>query len=180
MSIQRPRSANCKCCKHLAVSLMTLLIHASSSFVNSYCVEVFQYAAKHGYRDLMDDAGLIAVQKKYSTRQIHFFLCNRPDMHSAWCRYSEHWLGLFDDSYNEPPPVLHPGGMEDCGKWGKFRNAVVSQVKSEVARFSSFEGIVEGENHYVKDCRHCCIRANIWTGTVCRYSRDMPKFTSFL
>jgi len=150
------------------------------SFVDSYCVEVFQYAAKHGYRNLMDDAGLIAVQNKYSTRQIPIGLCNRPDIQSAWCRYSEHWVDLFDDCYNEPPPVLHPGAMKDCGKWRKFRSVVVSQVKHEIAIFSSFEGIVEGAKHYLKDCRHCCIRANHWTGRVCRYSQDMPKFTSFL
>jgi hypothetical protein len=63
---------------------MALLTHASSSFVSSHCVEVFQYAAKHGYRKLMDDAGLIAVQNKHWTRQIQIGLCYRPDIQSAW------------------------------------------------------------------------------------------------
>jgi hypothetical protein len=57
---------------------------ASSSFASSYCVEVFQYAAKHGYRQVMDDTGLIAVQNKYWSRQIQNELCYRPDIQSAW------------------------------------------------------------------------------------------------
>ena len=55
-----------------------------SSFVSSHCVEVFQYAAKHGYHKLMDDAGLIAVQNKYWTHQIPIELCHWPDIQSAW------------------------------------------------------------------------------------------------
>jgi len=151
------------------------------SFASSYCVEVFQYAAKHGYRQLMDDAGLIAVENKYCSRQIQNELWYQPDIQSAWRRYNEHWLNLFDDCYNDPPPVLHRGGMADCGLWRKFRNVVVSQVKREKAIFSSFDRIVEGAKHYLKDCRHCRIRADKWTGRVHGHMwEDEPKFTLFL
>ena len=60
----------------------------SSSFVSDHCVEVFQYAAKHGYHKLMDDAGLIAVQNKYWARQISTELCCQPDIQSAWVQVS--------------------------------------------------------------------------------------------
>ena len=67
---------------------MSLLIHAFRSFVNDHCVEVFQYAAKHDYRKLMDEAGLVAVQDKYRAHQIPDILYNRPDLLSAWVRVS--------------------------------------------------------------------------------------------
>ncbi|KAF8234764.1 hypothetical protein L208DRAFT_1259924, partial [Tricholoma matsutake] len=75
---------------------------------------------------------------------------------------------------------VHRGGNEDCGKWRKFRNVVVAQVKREIAVFSSFDRIVEYAKHYLKDCRHCCIRADRWIGQVQGHVWDMPKFTSFL
>ena len=65
----------------------------SSSFVSSHCVEVFLYSAKHGYHKLMDDAGLIAVQNKYLTRQISIELCYQPDIQSAWV-----WVFFITDS----------------------------------------------------------------------------------
>jgi hypothetical protein len=83
MSIQRRRSANCKCCKCFAISLLALLIRASSSFVSNHCVEVFQYAARHGYRKLMDEAGLIAVQNKYWSSQLSTGLYQQ-DIQAAW------------------------------------------------------------------------------------------------
>ena len=90
-------------------------------------------------------------------------------------------MSLFDDCYNEPSPVLHRGGVVDCKLWRKFRHVVVSQVKREVVIFSSFDSIVEGAKHHLKDCRHCCIRADNWTGRVHRQNwEDMPKFTFFL
>ena len=64
--------------------------------------------------------------------------------------------------------------------WRKFRNVVVSQVKREMAVFSSFGSIVEDAKHYLKDCRHCCIRADNWACRVPRHMGDVPKFTSFL
>lgn len=149
--------------------------------VSDHCVEVFQYAAKHDYRKLMDDAALIAVQNKSWNREISMRLYEyHPDIQVAWPRFNEHWRDSFNICYNEPHPVLHPGGKEDCGKWRKFRNVVVAQVKREIAVFSSFDGIVEGAKHYLKDCRHCCIRADRWIGQVQGRVWDMPKFTSFL
>jgi len=166
MSIQRQRSAKYKCCK--------------VSFVNDHCVEVFQYAAKHDYRTLMDEAGLVAIQDKYCARQIPFISCYRPDILSR--QYSEHWSGLFDACYKEPPPILHRGGEKDCRYWRKFRNVVVSQVRHEVGIFSMFGSIVEGAKYHLKDCRHCNIRANNWVNRVpdIFIRNNPPRFTSFL
>jgi len=47
-------------------------------------VEVFQYASKHGYRKLMDDAALIAVQNKHLKKKIPDGMYNRPDLQAAW------------------------------------------------------------------------------------------------
>jgi len=98
-------------------------------------------------------------------------------------RYTEYWFNLFDDCYQDPPPVLHPGAMESCKMWRKFKNVVVAQVKREIAIFSSFGSIVEDAKDYLKDCRHCGIRADRWTERVQRHivRREGTKpFTSFL
>jgi hypothetical protein len=183
------------CCRFL---LSFLLIGAFSLSVKDHCVEVFHYAVKHGYRKLMDDAGLIAVQNKHWSQQVPNGLYHRPDIQAAWvrvfsvlvppgltyviqCQYQKHWFNLFVDCYDDPPPVLHRGGTEDCKMWRKFRNVVVSQVKREVAIFSSFGSIVDETKHYLKDCRHCCIRADSWTKRVQRHIWEVnPKLTSFL
>ncbi|KIM41087.1 hypothetical protein M413DRAFT_72405 [Hebeloma cylindrosporum] len=173
------------------------------SHVENHCVEVFQYASKHGYRKLMDDAAKIAVQKKYLNSRIAG-VCIRPDLQSAWVRtfplghyepradlrlfsmqsrYTDYWLGLFSDCYDEPPPVLHPGGTPDCKFWRKFRNVVVSQVRRELTIFSTFDKIVEDAEHHLKDCRHCGICARKWTERVARQhgiGECMTPFTSFL
>ena len=60
-------------------------VRVASPHVENHCVEIFQYASKHGYRKLMDDAALIAVQKKIFNNQISN-VCNRPDLQSAWVR----------------------------------------------------------------------------------------------
>jgi hypothetical protein len=164
-------------------------------------VEVFQYASKHGYRNLMDVAARIAVQNKYLSNEI-FKVCNHPDLQSAWVRvfplhceartnlcllmqtrYKDYWLDLFSDCYDELPPVLHPGGTPDCIRWRKFRNVVISQVRRELTIFSRFDDIVEGTKHYLRDCRHCGIRADSWTRRVLRHisiGERMTPFTTFL
>ena len=150
----------------------------------------------------MNDAGKIAVQSQYLNHEISMKVYEyQPHIWAAWVcasfvtlseglnnymvqrRYNERWRESFDDCYNEPPPVLHRGGIEDCGKWRKFRNVVVSQIRREVAIFSCFDSIVEGAKHYPKDCRHCYIRADKWIDKVNGQSRrveNMPEFTSFL
>ncbi|KDR73372.1 hypothetical protein GALMADRAFT_1341949 [Galerina marginata CBS 339.88] len=154
------------------------------SFVKDECVKVFQYASKHGYHNLMNDAARIAVQNKYLSNRIPVGLYQRPDLQAAWGRYTEHWLGLFDDCYNEPPPVLHRGGEKECRMWRKFRNVVLAQVKREAVIFLSFNGLVDGARHYLKDCRHCGIRADRWTERVRRNAWEVESmgspFTSFL
>ena len=98
-------------------------------------------------------------------------------------RYNEYWLGLFDDCYDEPPTVMHPGGTPNCNKWRKFANIVRSQVKHEIEIFSEFDEIVEGKKHYLDDCRHCGIRADMWTRKVQRQisiGEYMTPFTTFL
>ena len=166
---------------------------------------MFQYASKHGYRKLMDDAALIAVQNKYLRSEIPS-VCNRPELVSAWVRvyhplhfelgtkccllmqyrYQDYWLDLFSYCYNEPSPVLHPGGTPDCKRWRKFRNVTISQVRPELTIFSKFGDIVEGTKDRLKDCYHCGIRADLWVRKVQQRSyigergeRTTP-FTTFL
>lgn len=149
----------------------------------------------------MDDAAIVAVQKKHLNYQIAE-LCTRPDLRFAWVRvfdlyseskthfcfsmqrqYTDHWLNLFSDCYDDPPPVLHPGGTPYCNMWRKFRNVVVAQVRREITIFSRFDDIVEGAKHYLKDCRHCGIRADKWTEKVQRHisvGERMTPLTTFL
>ena len=149
----------------------------------------------------MNDAALIAVQKKHWNYKISA-VCNRPDLQSAWvsffplhCKsrtnffllmqhqYNDYWHNLFSDCYDEPPPVLHPGGTPYCYRWRKFWNVVTSQVRREITIFSRFDDIVEGAKHYLKDCRHCGIRADRWTERVQRHisiGERMTPFTTFL
>jgi len=186
------RNLSFKCLSQLAEAVEKYDVYSAteicklkmSTHVENHCVEVFQYASKHDYRQLMDDAALIAVQNKYWSNEI-FSVCS-PDLRSAWSRYKDHWLRLFSACYDEPQPVLHPGGTPNCIRWWKFRNVVVSQVRLEPAIFSRFYGIVESAKHHLKDCRHCGIRAERWADRVQRYNvlgekgeRTTP-FTAFL
>jgi len=155
-----------------------------STHVENHCVEVFQYASKHDYRKLMDDAALIAVQYKYWSDEI-FNVCNRPNLQSAWSQYRDYFLNLFSECYDEPPPVLHPGGTPSCKKWPKFRHMVISNMRRELAIFSKFSDIVESTKHHLGDCRHCGIRADRWTIRVQRRifgekGEGMTPFTTFL
>jgi hypothetical protein len=136
----------------------------------------------------MDVAARIAVQNNCLSNEI-LNVCNRPDLlQSAWVRvfllhceartnfclllqfcYNDYWLDIFSDCSNEPPPVLHPGGTPDCIRWRKFRKVVISQVRHGRAIFSRFDDIVEGTKHYLKNCRHCGIRADRWTERVLQH-----------
>jgi hypothetical protein len=98
-------------------------------------------------------------------------------------RYTEYWFDLYDACYDDPPIVLHPGGMDYCERWRKFRNVVVAQVKRDITIFSRFDGIVDDAKRYLKDCRHCGIRADKWAERVLRHTIDLESrtpFTSFL
>lgn len=164
-------------------------------------MEVFQYASKHNHRKLMDDVALIAIQNNHWNNKISL-ACNPPDLQEAWVRvfplhsesrtkfcllmqsrYNGHWHDLFADCYDEPPPVMHPGAIPSCRKWRRFRHEVTCKVRREIAIFSKFDDIIEGAKHYLKDCRHCGIRADRWTGRVQRHisiEERMTPFTTFL
>lgn len=58
-------------------------VRVTSSHVEKHCVGVFQYASKHGYRNLMNDAARIAVQDKYLRNKISD-VCNCAGILSAW------------------------------------------------------------------------------------------------
>ena len=53
-------------------------------------------------------------------------------------------------------------------------------MRREVAIFSMFDSIVEGEKHRLNDCRHCCIRADNWRKRVRGEPTGTRSFTSFL
>ena len=188
--IQRRRSVECKWGKYFCAwrPCSSQQVRVASTHVENQCVEVFQYASKHDYRILMNDAALIAVQNNNWSNRI-FNVCNRPDLKSAWVRvfplhcesrtdfclliqtqYKNYWLNLFSACYDEPPPVMHPGRTLDCIRWRKFRNVVISQVRLELAMFSRFYLMVESTKHYLKGCRHCGIRAERWTDRVQRHN----------
>jgi hypothetical protein len=141
-----------------------------SSHAENHCVEVFQYASEHGYRDLMDAATRTAIEVKSWNNEISEVCNRRSDLQSAWYRYNEYWRSLFEVCYNEPQPILVSGGIPSCQciGWRKFRNVVISQVKREIAIFSKFGNIVDDARYHVKDCGHCDKRADRWKKRVLR------------
>jgi hypothetical protein len=101
---------------------------SSSPHVVNYFVEVFQYASKHGYRTLMNDAAQIAFQQNIGITKIP--TCATAHLQSAWIRVFPLHCELrtnffFVDAVSvqtigmiclliadEPSPVLHPSLVE--------------------------------------------------------------------
>lgn len=82
---------------------------------------------------------------------------------------------------NDPPEVMHKGGLSSCELWQGYYRRVVQDlrgfgpgaVQDGSRAFNRYRGSL-------KNCHHCKIRADNWMGRFISAPENMPKFSTVL
>ncbi|KAF8152284.1 hypothetical protein B0H34DRAFT_774712 [Crassisporium funariophilum] len=150
--------------KYMIYSAVQLCKFFMRIHADSYPVDVFVYAIKHGHMDLARVAASNTVPTK-----------SHPDFRPWNLKSSDSILALlaaFHNRYREEcerqidniPRIMHKGGrleLSSC-RWRHFQHTVVAHMKRHLEDMPCFSDVVESHTSILRDCMHCNLRADKW------------------
>ncbi|TFK34131.1 hypothetical protein BDQ12DRAFT_727172 [Crucibulum laeve] len=163
--------------KYLVYSAMEVLNLQMERYIPSHPLQVLIYAVKYDYPDLSDKAGPLSIGVPFET--VLNETENRPDILLLWTRYREYYLEIVHTIYaSEPAPVLHPGGIADCGKWSEFHYTMLNKVAGSAEGVSKFSHNLKQLGFMLAGCFHCVQRSENWKHAITKRVEKIPAFSS--
>lgn len=95
-------------------------------------------------------------------------------------QYREHWLEVLFSIFDEPPTVLHRGGLKQCELWSEFSTSVIKRVGGKIGCMENIKKHIESFEPLISDCSYCQIRASMWIGVFSKKTAAIPKFSTLL
>ncbi|KZT64592.1 hypothetical protein DAEQUDRAFT_732442 [Daedalea quercina L-15889] len=150
--------------------------HQMRLHARTYPMEVLAYAVKRSLTEALEEVAPRTVGTCIETalRELG------RDVFVPWVLYRENWIEIMRD-INDPPTVLHKGGLRTCELWYAYYMAVTNDLRGcgpgEVNEGSRIFGRYRGS---LKGCTHCNIRADKWKRAFEGAPDKMPSFGSVL
>ncbi|KAF8055418.1 hypothetical protein FPV67DRAFT_830280 [Lyophyllum atratum] len=166
--------------KYLVYSAMPICKLHMTNHVTNHPVAVLRYAVKHGYNSLADEAALLAISQEFKAMKSKFE--KGSQIPYIWLEYREQWMLILRWLYtDEPPVVLHKGGLRDCESWAPFYWEVLRDVGSALTQLNRFDKVVEDAiDENLDDCSHCTNRARRWSVATFNKVQSILPFSTFL
>ncbi|TFY64772.1 hypothetical protein EVJ58_g2397 [Rhodofomes roseus] len=145
-----------------------------SRHARTYPVDVLAYAAKRSLADLVDEAASRSTGIDAETA----LTALGRETFIPWVLYRETWNTIIRD-VNDPPAVLHKGGMRTCELWHMYYMAVADDLRAFGPGEVQEGGRVFGKyRSSLRSCTHCKLRADNWARAFGSAPGRMPKFSS--
>ncbi|KAJ7276730.1 hypothetical protein C8J57DRAFT_195549 [Mycena rebaudengoi] len=143
-----------------------------------HALDVFIYAAKHDYPDVMDAAAPSTISTPLSTATKA--LEDHPEILIAWVQYREGFLQQLCSFFKPLPTVKHKGGDDTCDEWAPFQQHILNNFRGwdRLDQMRSFSSLLK-LNLFALECKYCKIRAQGWQAVADRVE-VLPPLSSFL
>jgi hypothetical protein len=75
------------------------------------------------------------------------------------------------------PVFCHRGGVETCGRWAEFYNAILLEVKLDPSSLSRFSDMADGNKHVLDNCTYCWKRVEWLKLKIAGGISAIPRFS---
>ncbi|KAF8161659.1 hypothetical protein B0H34DRAFT_701977 [Crassisporium funariophilum] len=165
--------------KYIIYSAMEVCNTRMEQAVIEHPLEVYIYASKHGYSELVDKAAPLMIKLplgeviQTTSRAGLELICLLK-----FVRYRVLWEDVFKSSVlDNLPVVLHKGGYAECAKWPDFYHAVVMKAALNLDALRRFGEITDSAKYHITGCEHCTIRLSQWTVKVSGSIKSLPLYS---
>ncbi|KZT69447.1 hypothetical protein DAEQUDRAFT_710338 [Daedalea quercina L-15889] len=137
-------------------------------------LKVLAYAARHGYKELCDEAAPYTVDEDAALVAEHL----DAQLFANWVLYREHWLRrLFEVQRGIPSSILHEDFEEDeCPAWPPFVAAVLQDLNRSISGVQGISAVFDKHFPLLEDCEWCYRRAGDWLHRSSVIQWGMPSF----
>ncbi|PFH48567.1 hypothetical protein AMATHDRAFT_149626, partial [Amanita thiersii Skay4041] len=134
--------------------------------------EVFAYALKHGYSELLDKTAPMTLTWDTKTA------CKALGVNgfAIWVLYREEWFTLYHNLPSLTAPVKRKRGVKECGHWDRFLVQIVEMGVRGLMRWKEQIPLLVSK----VDCKWCRQRASNLQSNVERAIMNLPSASELI